>query len=192
MWAHFLLQDFLLQQSLKNPFLENSNHICLTSTYPHITGKSLISRQQGLWKNPICCVVTKTSAVEPLPIIPFFAACLEGRSCWTESFFSLHTDHTLCGGPASLEEDPRTTNSCCRSRRTRGLQTAHLHFWERSSSSSHERLEDNEGFVLEKYHIHFLKKSKNQTNKQTKYIYFFYWTKAFSWIHLTGAFLGRL
>lgn len=130
---------------------------------------------------------------------PFFAARLEGWSCQTESFFSLHTltIHYAVGRrspPASLEEDPRAANSCCRSHRTRGLQTAHLHFWERSSSSSHERLEDNEGFVLEKYHIHFPENAKTKlTNKQKRNIYiFFYWTKAFSWIHLTGAFSGEL
>lgn len=118
---------------------------------PHITGarseagKDLsFPFNKELWKTPICCVLTKTSCVcgtacqlSPLPAHAQRAGSAE-RGVFQPTHWPYITRRVV-KPTCSFGGEPRTANICCGSRRTRGLQTAHLHFWERPSS--HERFE---------------------------------------------------
>lgn len=113
----------------------------LVDLLPHITGarrekkRSLFSQQQRTVEDSnmlrsnkdIVCVCGTACQLSLLSLHTLAEPGLLNRE-----LCSLHTDHILHGEwqspPAALEGDPRTANICCGSRRTRGLQTAHLHF----------------------------------------------------------------
>lgn len=136
----------------------------LVELLSQITRKFMSPWRQELLKIPICFIVTKTSAMKPLPAT-ILLHVWRARAAEQKAFQPTHWPYItrwVLMPTFSFGRRPCTANICCRSHRTCGLQTAHLHFWECLSFASHKSLKDNEGFVLENPHVFSMQKKKKK------------------------------
>lgn len=187
-WARFVTPQpagFSAAAKPRSPFCLRSNQVW-SSCYHKSPGKFMSPRRQELLKIPICFIVTKTSAMKPLPatiLLHVWRATAAGQKAFQPTHWPYITRRVLMP-TFSFGRRPCTTNICCRSHRTCGLQTAHLLFWECLSLASHNSLKDNEGFVLENPHSFSQCKRKNHKKS------FCIRPRNLPWSHLTGTFIG--
>lgn len=159
----------------------------LVTLLSHITRKFMSLKWQELSKIPICFSVTKTSVTKLLPATILLHVRTAGAA-EQKAFEPTHWPYVTRWVPvptSSFRRRPCAANICCRSHRTCGLQTAHLHFWGCLSLASHKSLRDNDGFVLENPHSFSHKnKTKNPPKKSL-----FKRPRILPWSHLRAIFI---